>query len=130
MSEEPRWSRPCMGRTQPKSVAAAAQQGQRVGEVSPCPGDCGHMKLIEAVRQIDSLDVKETLFARQPWAPESEAALAVEGTAEEERLRGQGMSYFLEVAVAKDFVIGLWDTRRKAPRADLVCRRLIEYAAN
>jgi hypothetical protein len=88
------------------------------------------MRLIEAVRQVDALDARATLYCRQPWTPESETALAVEGTEEEERARGQGLSYFLEVVVARDFVIGLRDTRRRAPRADQLCRRLIEYAAN
>ena len=88
------------------------------------------MKLIEAVRQIDSLDPRGTLYARPPWSPESETALAVEGTDEEEKVRGQGLSYFLEVIVARDFVIGLRDARRRAPGADQLCRRLIEYAAN
>jgi len=88
------------------------------------------MKIIEAVRQIETLDTKATLFVRQPWTTESEAALAVEGTVEEERIRGEGMSYFLEVTVARDFLIGLKDTRRKAPRAGQLCKWLIEYAAN
>jgi len=88
------------------------------------------MKIIEAVLQIETLDAKATLFVRQPWTPESEAALAVEGSPEEERIRGEGMSYFLEVTVAKDFLIGLKDTRRKAPHAGQLCKRLIEYAAN
>lgn len=88
------------------------------------------MRLIEAVRSIDSLDARETLYARMPWTPESEAALAVEGTDEEERVRGLGLSYFLEVVVAKDFVIGLRDARRRAPGAAQLCRSLIAYAAN
>lgn len=88
------------------------------------------MKLNDAVRQIDTLDPKATLFVRPPWAPSSDAALAVKGTEEEERLRGQGLSYFLEVAIARNFLIESRDEHRRAPTTEAATRRLIKYASN
>lgn len=88
------------------------------------------MKLRDAVERIETLDGAATLFVRQPWTPESDTALAVEGSVEEERVRGEGMSYFLEVVIAKDFLIGWRDSKRKAPGVEQSCLRLIEYAAN
>ena len=88
------------------------------------------MKLIDAVQQIDALDANATLYVRHPWEPSSDTEIAVEGTDDEEKLRSDGLSYFLEVLIAKDFLIGWQQTQRRAPTVKQSCNRLIEYATN
>ena len=64
------------------------------------------MNLIDAVRNLDSLDDEQTLYAAKPWTPDSEVLAAVEpesgGLPAEAEERG--LSYFLEVFIAREFI--------------------------
>jgi hypothetical protein len=87
------------------------------------------MKLIEAVQQLENLHGDSTIYARTPWAPSSEARLAVEGS-EEETAKAEGLRYFLEVFIAQEFLED-WRSKQKEPPSDeQSCARLIEYATN
>ena len=88
------------------------------------------MTLNEAVQQLAKLDSKLTIYARVPWAPSTEARLAFEGSSEAKEIRADGLRYFLEVVVARDFIDGWIVTQRKLPTAKKCCTRLIEYATN
>lgn len=86
--------------------------------------------LIDAVRDLDSLDKGSTIYAAEPWAEDSPAVVSPEpdpggvpGDAQE-----LGMKYFLEVFLARDFLVG-WAANLKAePTLQEKCARLIQYA--
>ena len=66
------------------------------------------MTLLEAVRDLDSLDEGSTIYAAEPWAEGSQAIVASEPDAgglpaEAQKL---GLKYFLEVFVAREFLEG------------------------
>jgi hypothetical protein len=88
------------------------------------------MKLIEAVQQLATLDGDSTIYARQPWTPSSEARLAVEGSEEEKKTKTEGLRYFLEVFIAREFLEDWRSTKKAPPSEEQSCARLIEYATN
>ena len=88
------------------------------------------MKLLDVVQQLSSLDRELTIYARQPWTTLSDAKAALEGSEEEKKIRGEGLSYFLEIFIAQDF-IGDWKkTQKRMPSDKESCIRLIECAMN
>ncbi|MEI6786201.1 MAG: hypothetical protein WCQ21_35415 [Verrucomicrobiota bacterium] len=90
------------------------------------------MKLIEIIRNLDTIDTGQTIYAAEPWTPSSEAIPVREPEAgnlpaEAQRL---GLRYFLEVSVARDFLDG-WVSNLGAHSTDeQKCARLIQYAVN
>ena len=89
------------------------------------------MKLIEAIRDLNSLDEEGTIYASQPWGENSEAIVAHQPELgglppEAERL---GLSYFLEVFIARDFVESWLANLDAQPTLQKMCARLIKYAA-
>jgi len=88
------------------------------------------VKLIDTVRQLDGLPTEHTIYVRHPWSTVSESAVAEEGSGEEKRLRSEGLSYFLEVFIAKNFLDDWKGTMKQVPTDDQLCTRLIEYASN
>ncbi len=90
------------------------------------------MRLLEVVCSLDSLDDALTVYASEPWTPQSEVLLLREpGDGDlpaEATLRD--LVYFLEVFVAKEFVEGWEGTTQTRPSPDEKCRRLIQYARN
>jgi hypothetical protein len=90
------------------------------------------MKLIDTIRDLNSLDAEGTIYASLPWAPDSEAIVAREPQVGGLPLEAAqlGLSYFLEVFIARDFLSG-WTVHLAAkPTLHQLCARLIEYAAN
>ena len=88
------------------------------------------MPLIEVVKQLAELDDDCTIYARNPWTSSTEATLAVEGSEEEKKAKIDGMRYFLEVSLAREF-LGDWRlTQKKPPTDEQSCARLVEYATN
>ena len=88
------------------------------------------MKLIEILRQLQTLDRELTIYARHPWTPSADAQLAVEGSAEEQKAKADELRYFLEVFIARDFLDDWRATQHRAPTDEQSCARLIEYATN
>ena len=88
------------------------------------------MNLIDVVQQLATLDSEQTIYARLPWSPLSEAKVALEGSEEEKKIRAEGLSYFLEIFVARDFTDDWRKKQMRAPTVDQSCSRLIEYATN
>lgn len=71
------------------------------------------MKLGEILRQLESAPDELCIAARRPWGSESEAMLV---KLDEEfrfpsQIKAAGYEYFLEVAVARDEVLGEWRSR-------------------
>ena len=63
------------------------------------------MKLIEVVNDLVRFDLENTIYASEPWSPDSEAIVAPSPESKiptaGERLQ---MKYFLEVFIARDFL--------------------------
>lgn len=88
------------------------------------------MMLIEAVRDLDSLDEERTIYAAEPWTENSKVVVAPEPEsgglpAEAEK---HGLKYFLEVFIARDFLDGWKANLSKKPTLQEQCARLIQYA--
>ena len=84
----------------------------------------------DAIGRLVSLDQAATIYAAEPWTAESTAVVAIEpdtgGIPEEAATRG--LKYFLEVAVARDFLEGWEATLDTTQTASERCARLIRYA--
>lgn len=84
------------------------------------------MTLVELLRQLETLDPEGTILATAPWARSSSAQVVLEpedgSVASMER---DGMSYFIEVAIAREL-------REDLPHlsADEFCDRVVSYAVN
>jgi hypothetical protein len=87
-------------------------------------------KLGAVLVSLDSFDAEHTIYAAEPWSKESKTVVAHEpetgGVPEE--AQAQGMKYFLEVFVARDFLEDWKTTLNKEPTRDEVCARLIHFA--
>ena len=90
------------------------------------------MQLLEVTRRLAELPINDTIFARAPWLPDSEALVA--HLAEDHRvplsIAEQGLSYFLEVAVSLEVMEG-WHASQPTDSSLLAaCERLIYYATH
>jgi hypothetical protein len=90
------------------------------------------MKLIEAIRELESLDEGNTIYAEVPWTSNSEVITASEPEAGGLPLEAQklGLRYFLEVFVAREFLEGWLSNLDAQPTLQQKCERLISYAMN
>jgi hypothetical protein len=88
------------------------------------------MTLLEAVASLDSLDGMSTIYAEEPWTPESQTIVADEpaGNAFLLPVQAAGLKYFLEIFIARE-VLEDWVTDAE-PTVQDKCARLIEYATN
>jgi hypothetical protein len=88
------------------------------------------MILIEAIRDLASLDDNATIYAAEPWADDSPAIVIPETDAGElpTEAKKLGLRYFLEVFVAREFLEG-WKVNLMAiPTLHDTCARVIQYA--
>jgi hypothetical protein len=89
------------------------------------------MTLLEITEKLGELNREHTIYAAKPWSTNSAAVVAEEpqhglpGAAAE-----QGMSYFLEVFIARDFLDDWQATSPKKFSVQERCQRLIDYAIN
>jgi hypothetical protein len=88
------------------------------------------MKLLDVVQQVGALDDELTIYARHPWRPTSDVQLAIEGSKEEAAAKDVGLSYFVEVFIARDFLEDWRAGMERTPTVEQSCERLIEYAMN
>lgn len=90
------------------------------------------MKLIEIVEALDALADDATIYAAEPWTTDSPAVVDVEpesGGAPTSASE-QGMTYLLEVFVARDFLHDWMAAQDKPPTLHEQCERLIRYAVD
>lgn len=88
------------------------------------------MTLIEAIRDLESLDGDNTIYAAEPWTRNSSAIVAPEpviGGLPPEVIK-LGMKYFLEVFIARDFLEDWKSSLGIEPTLEQQCERLIKYA--
>jgi hypothetical protein len=84
------------------------------------------------IEGLGSLDQEATIYAAEPWTGVSRAIVAREpesgGFAAE--AQSLGLKYFLEVAIARDFLDGWATSLGRHPSNQERCARLIQYAVN
>jgi len=91
------------------------------------------MTLLELTTDLARFDSTHTIYAKEPWAPNSDAVAAAPDPDERlvpVELEAQGFRYFLEVSVAKEFSQGWQSTLKRPPIPMQLCERLIQYAVH
>jgi hypothetical protein len=90
------------------------------------------VQLRDIVSGLRSLDQEGTIYAAEPWSSQSAAVVATEPTSGEvpEPAARDGLTYFLEVSLALEFLEGWESTLGKVPTDEERCERLICYAEN
>src|SRR5690348_3187105 len=88
------------------------------------------MTLLEAIRDIRKWDEDSTVYAAESWAADSQVIVMPEPESgglpkEAQRL---GLSYFLEVHIARDFLEDWLGALSTQPTEEQTCERLIQYA--
>ncbi|AHF89146.1 hypothetical protein OPIT5_01595 [Opitutaceae bacterium TAV5] len=90
------------------------------------------MTLFEIINKLGEFDREHTIYAVEPWSPSSAAVVEPEpqsgGVPADAEKRG--MSYFLEVFIAQDFLEDWQGNLPKKPSATERCQRVIDYAIN
>ncbi len=87
-------------------------------------------KLMDVVQNLSSFDPELTIYVVKPWTCDSDALVAreVDGGGIPLEAKSSGATYFIEVAVAKDFLDGWASTERRVVTTRERCERLIHYA--
>jgi hypothetical protein len=90
------------------------------------------MTLVQLVKDLYLVVESDTIYAAEPWTMSSEAIAAAEpeagGMAVE--INDLQLTYFLEVAIAREVLEGWKRNRHPQPSLHEECLRLIEYARN
>ena len=88
------------------------------------------MTLLEAVRDLGSLDEGSTIYVCEPWTQDSQVVVTPEPDSGNLPSDAQkpGMKYFLEVFLARDFLEGWVANLGREPTLHEKCARLIQYA--
>ncbi len=90
------------------------------------------MNLLEVIERIKDLDPSTTIYASEPWSAHSLAVVAHEPSdgGLPAQARERGLSYFLEVFLACEFLDG-WSSEENEGASEIEkCHRLIQYALN
>lgn len=88
------------------------------------------MRLIDLVENLDSFDDEAIIYATEPWTQDSSASVQVDQASGESprAAPSSGMTYFLEVFIARDFLEDWRSNRIEAPSLEEQCERLVKYA--
>ena len=88
--------------------------------------------MLEVVKNLEKADLEDTIYAVDPWTESSEAVLLREDPIGSipAPARDFGMSYFIEVAIAKEFLEDWAASQPTTPTEKEKCARLIRYAKN
>ena len=89
-------------------------------------------QLGDLIKRLASLNEDETIYAAEPWTSESAAVLAMEPESGglPDVAASQGLKYFLEVSIARDFLEDWESTLGEKPTGQERCNRLIRYAVD
>ncbi|MCE9592255.1 MAG: hypothetical protein K8S99_17250 [Planctomycetes bacterium] len=90
------------------------------------------MRLVDIVNELESFDVNATIYAVEPWQSDSLAMVDFEPPAGglPVAASNRGMTYFLEVSIARDFLVDWARSQRETPSLGERSQRLIRYALN
>ena len=88
------------------------------------------MTLLDTIRRLPELDAQEAIYASKPWLLSSAAVVTREPRdrslpAEAHR---NSCVFFLDVVVARAFLIGWRAVHKREPSADELCYSLIDFA--
>jgi hypothetical protein len=86
--------------------------------------------LVEIINNLESYGDEETIFAKEPWTPDSPAIVLTmpESPGLPEEANQLEMSYFIEPFIAQEFLEGWVKTQDTTPTLREQCERLIQYA--
>jgi hypothetical protein len=88
--------------------------------------------LADTVRQLNNLKASDTIYVAHPWGPSSIAVIVREpkdGSVPAEA-RQQVCRFFLDVVVARAFLIGWRSVLDREPTVEEICTRLIDLAGD
>jgi len=87
------------------------------------------MNLMEVIRNLDLFDEDDTIYAKRPWTENSLAIVEREPEeGEPEALKKYGLSYFLEIFIAKEILEDWEKNVGHVPTLEEKCDRVIYYA--
>lgn len=92
----------------------------------------GPMRLIDVVRELEALDGDATIYCVKPWSEDALAMVEPEPAAGgvPRSAADAGMVYFIEVFLARDFLVDWAATLERGPTLEEQCERLIRYATD
>lgn len=84
------------------------------------------------MKEMKALDKEDTIYAAKPWTIKSKAIVLREPVSGEipQEAKDLGLSYFIEVYIACDFIEEWEKNFHITASAEENCLRLIEYAIN
>lgn len=88
------------------------------------------MNLSEILARLSEFNDEDTIYAKEPWSEDSEAMVVPEpadGSVPKEA-EDNGLSYFIEVFIAKEFLEGLVNHKERHTSLSEKIERLIQYA--
>lgn len=90
------------------------------------------MTLLDVVLEIDSFDESGTIYLSLPWTEASKAIVVIPSLAESTAVKANDceFSYFLEIAIAREFLEDWMKTSNARPTLHEQCARLIQYVVN
>ena len=90
------------------------------------------MKLIDAVANLKKFSEEETIYAQEPWVPDSEVIIEREpdNGGVPDNAKKSEMVYFLEISIAKEFLEDWIAFSDDVVSIENQCIRLIQYAIN
>ncbi len=92
----------------------------------------GTMTLLHVVQKLNTLDDESTIYALKPWTENSKAMALREPQSGGVPLEAEalGLEYFLEIAIANEFIQDWVASLDVVPSPQQKCLRLIQYAIN
>ena len=90
------------------------------------------MRLRDVIGNLGGLPEESTIYVQEPWSYESNAIVECEPDEGglPEKAKAAGLVYFIEVAIAREFLDGWVGNLANPPTVDEKCARLIQYAVN
>lgn len=87
------------------------------------------MLLSEGINNLGGFPLDATIYVSEPWTENSETVVAIEPESggPPERAKASNCKYFLEVAIAREFLDD-WSVSQEAQKGESKCQRLIRYA--
>ncbi len=90
------------------------------------------MNLLQVISNLSDFDEDHTIYAEEPWSPDSEAMVRPEP--EDGSVPGdasaKGLTYFIEVFLAKEFLHDWAAGQPREPSSREKAERLIKYAVD
>jgi hypothetical protein len=87
------------------------------------------MNLLDVIRDLDSFDREDTIYAKEPWSPDSMAMVVKEPEeGDPEEPKKIGLKYFLEVYTALEGLEAWQRNVNPNPTLAEKCDRVIYYA--